>query len=282
MGSLVQLGNHAQFRNGATFGSYVYILNLLSQSSVGAYSLNLVRSNYTGFCIRVRRSSDNTEINIGFVNGFLDIITLLSFVGVGTGFVTIWYDQSGAGLNVFQTNASFQPRIVISGVLNTANSKPSINFNGSQWLIANSPMNANQAFIVEMCNSSSFSFEYSCGSIVPSLCAIRPDAFQRRSGRAGVTNELGQFIDDVSLGILRQYTDKTTPSQMRRNGVDSTPAIPPTVSSTQGSLFTIGSRDGVTAGFNGNFSQLLFFQSPLSEFERNLVERYQFQFFLIT
>lgn len=95
-------------------------------SSVGAYSLRKINSSYSGSCIRVRRSSDNTEQDIGFVNNELDQSSLTSFVGAGNGFIRTWYDQSGSGKDATQTTQANQPRIVLSGVVDTMNSKPTI------------------------------------------------------------------------------------------------------------------------------------------------------------
>lgn len=51
-------------------------------NATAAYSLRRLRAAYTGTAIRVRRSSDNTEINIGFLSsGDLDVSTLQTFVG---------------------------------------------------------------------------------------------------------------------------------------------------------------------------------------------------------
>ena len=98
--------------------------------AAAAYSLRKLRNAYSGFAIRVRRSSDNTEQNIGFTaTGGLDTTTLLSFVGAGNGFVTTWYDQSGNGKNAVQINATNQPWAVYNGVLQTYNGKPTIFFN---------------------------------------------------------------------------------------------------------------------------------------------------------
>jgi hypothetical protein len=102
----------------------------LYPNAATAYSVRKLRTAYTGNCIRVRRSSDNAEQNIGFVNNELDTTSLLSFVGAGNGFVAIWYDQSGNGFDVIQTAATNQPRIVNAGVLDTQNSKPTILFDG--------------------------------------------------------------------------------------------------------------------------------------------------------
>ena len=46
-----------------------------------AYSLRKLRSAYTGNAIRVRRSSDNTEQDFGFIGNDLDTQTMLDFVG---------------------------------------------------------------------------------------------------------------------------------------------------------------------------------------------------------
>jgi hypothetical protein len=99
--------------------------------AAAAYSLRKLRTAYSGYAIRVRRSSDNTSQDIGFdANGNLDTTSMLSFVGAGTGFVSIWYDQSGNALDAVQASSSWQPQIIISGVLNTYNGKPSVKFDG--------------------------------------------------------------------------------------------------------------------------------------------------------
>lgn len=94
-----------------------------------AYSLRLLNENYDGFAIRVRRSSDNTEQNIGFnANGDLDTSSLISFCGAGNGLVTTWYDQSGNSRNLTQSTAASQPQIVSNGSVILQNSKPTIDF----------------------------------------------------------------------------------------------------------------------------------------------------------
>jgi len=91
-----------------------------------AFSLRKTIPDYNGNAIRVRRSSDNAETNIGFVSGVLDTATLVSFVGAGTGYVTIWYNQSGNSVNLTQTNTALQPTIIKAGVLNEVNGKVAI------------------------------------------------------------------------------------------------------------------------------------------------------------
>jgi hypothetical protein len=95
--------------------------------ATAAYSLRKIRTDYTGFAIRVRRSNDNASQDIGFKSdGTLDTTSLLSFVGANSGFISIWYDQSGNGYDFLQATSSSQPWIVASGVLYTLNGKPSV------------------------------------------------------------------------------------------------------------------------------------------------------------
>jgi hypothetical protein len=103
-------------------------------NAAAAYSLRKLRAAYTGSAIRVRRSSDNTEQNIGFVNNELDTSSLTTFCGAGNGFVTTWYDQSGNAINALQTTAANQPQIVSSGSVILKNAKPTLRFNSSRDL----------------------------------------------------------------------------------------------------------------------------------------------------
>ena len=93
-----------------------------------AYSMRKLRTSYSGSCIRVRRSSDNAEQNIGFVNNYIDTTTLKTFCSGTNGFVTTWYDQSDSAKNATQTSASLQPRVILSGALQYFNNRPAVNF----------------------------------------------------------------------------------------------------------------------------------------------------------
>lgn len=117
--------------------SYVGLLDVYS-GAAAAYSLRQLRTAYTGNAIRVRRSSDNTEQNIGFVNNVLDTASLLTFCGAGNGFVTTWYDQSGNANNAIQTTAFNQPQIVSNGAMITTNGKNSILFNSTKLMLLSS------------------------------------------------------------------------------------------------------------------------------------------------
>lgn len=99
----------------------------VATGSAAAYATRLVRTAYTGPCMRVRRSSDNAEADIGFTpTGELDTVALLAFTGVNSGFVTVWYDQSGNARNAAQATAANQPRIVNAGTVHTLNGRATV------------------------------------------------------------------------------------------------------------------------------------------------------------
>lgn len=112
----------------AGIGSNSYLLDDYPGAYV-AYSLDKISSTYSGPAIRVRRTSDNAEQDIGFDgNDNLDTTALLAFVGASNGVIVTWYDQSGSVKNAIQATLNRQPRIVTSGSVITRNAKPSIEF----------------------------------------------------------------------------------------------------------------------------------------------------------
>jgi hypothetical protein len=119
--------------------SFVGLLDTYPNAAA-AYSLRKLRTAYTGSAIRVRRSSDNTESDIGFTAlGNLDTTALTTFCSGTDGFVTTWYDQSGNGRNGVQTTAANQPKIVSSGsvltLTGTGSAKPCMLFDGTNDLL---------------------------------------------------------------------------------------------------------------------------------------------------
>jgi hypothetical protein len=132
-----------------------------------AYSLRKLRTAYAGSSIRVRRSSDNAEQDIGFSGINLDTSSLLSFVGAGNGFVTTFYDQSGNGYNMTQGSATSQPQIVISGSLITQNGKPTMLFDGTNDYLAISSQRFSQSTMSAFYVTQALS-PYSYGGIITS------------------------------------------------------------------------------------------------------------------
>ena len=113
-----------------------------------AYSVRKLRTDYTGYAMKVREGSGmNYTADVAFDDDGLvsasspvanlsggSGATLGAFIGGSNdGHVTVWYDQSGEGVNSTQTTAAAQPRIYTSGSLNTEGSpaKASLLFDGT-------------------------------------------------------------------------------------------------------------------------------------------------------
>ena len=93
-----------------------------------AVGLRLLKSNYTGFAVRLRRESDNVESDFGFSGNNLDTAAIDSWLGVSAGYCVKLYDQSGNGNDMIAPSPSAQPLYVATGL----NSKPILRFNPSQ------------------------------------------------------------------------------------------------------------------------------------------------------
>jgi len=99
------------------------------EGAAAAYSLRRLRSAYTGPAVRVRRASNNDELDIYFNrDGSLDTATLEAFCAGTDGFVKVWYDQGQEGNDAEQTSTASQPQIVSSGSVVTDNGKPALEF----------------------------------------------------------------------------------------------------------------------------------------------------------
>jgi hypothetical protein len=145
------------------------LLDLYPSASV-AYSLRKLRTAYSGSAIRVRRLIDNVEQDFGFVGNDLDTTSLLSFIGVGSGFVTTWYDQSGNSKNATNATAINQPRIVNLGALDVVNGKPAVLGDGVNDTLRNTTLsltNPSSIFtVVDKVGTSGYFGLFTAGSLL--------------------------------------------------------------------------------------------------------------------
>jgi hypothetical protein len=120
-------------------GTQSFVLDLLSAYPAVAFSVRQLTANplyVRPYCMLVRRDSDNATLNVGYVNGLLDIVSLLAFCGSGNGYVVTWYNQGslGSSADATQSTAANQPQVCASGVVETQNGVPTVYFGGSQQL----------------------------------------------------------------------------------------------------------------------------------------------------
>jgi hypothetical protein len=137
--------------------------------ATAAYSLRKLRTAYTGSAIRVRRSSDGALLDIGFVNNVLDTATLQSFIGVNTGVLSIWYDQSGNGNNAIPVSINNAPIIIQSGVLITDVGKVALQVDVLGMDISGITVNSSYAgfSVMSRTTSNGFLVSFCASSTVP-------------------------------------------------------------------------------------------------------------------
>ena len=100
-----------------------------------AYSIRRLSSIFTGSAFQARRVSDSATQDIGFIGENLDTAALTTFAGGGECRVSIWYDQSGNGINATTSlGDTYQPSITDgSGVIYTnANGNTAIKWNSAR------------------------------------------------------------------------------------------------------------------------------------------------------
>ena len=97
-----------------------------------AYSLRKLNSDYTGAAVRVRRGSDNTELDLGFKSdGTLDTDAADAFWDGTNLTVKTWYDQSGNGNNLTQSTTNAQPLLYNNSGMIPLDGRPSLRFVGN-------------------------------------------------------------------------------------------------------------------------------------------------------
>jgi len=98
--------------------------------AAAAYSVRKLDKDYTGYCMKVRRASDDAEADIGFdSNGDLDTAAIATHCGASNGYVSVWYDQANVGgtpNNATQSTSGNQPQIYNGTAILTENGKPCI------------------------------------------------------------------------------------------------------------------------------------------------------------
>ena len=101
------------------------------------WSLRNNTQGYNGAYIRVRRVSDNEEIDVSGVNNQLDVANMLAWGGGSDIRIVRIYNKGffGSGFDLRQTSGGAQPFIVRNGNLVTVNGKVAIDFSGGNFFL---------------------------------------------------------------------------------------------------------------------------------------------------
>lgn len=262
--------------------------------SAVSYSLRQTSSSYSGPAIRVRRSSDNTEQDIGFTAGVLDQSALLAFVGAGNGFVTVWYDQSGFGRNATQTTQANQPRIVNAGVIETQNGKPAIFLNGTNSILRQTTLSVSNPYSINVvasrtASNGGYQRLINLSSTGDAYCFVGAylTNYATFTGNGAAWNDVAANTQNITIGNTSNILTATATSgasglspfvnsvaQNRKNGTTST-----------ATGFLIGAAyngSNVSQLWTGYISEFEVFPSALSYEERQNLECNQSSFYSVT
>lgn len=238
--------------------------------AAAAYSLRKLDYLYNGYAITVTTNGSDSA-NIGFVDNELDIASLESFANGGDAYVSVWYDQSGNGINATNSNASSQPKIVSSGSTILENGKPAISFVGIDAYLSTSgyifefSQNDVSAHIVKSAgdtlDSDQYMFSeqdatpYSSQFIIGDTANSDGIIWFNGSKIGQMTSGQGLIgIEKNSSGLVSAYM----------NGSQSA-AQSPTINVEQGNTTAFGSRaDFTTSFYNGLLQEVITYKSDNS------------------
>ena len=254
---------NSRFR-GATPKHFPLFTGLLDDfgGAAAAYSLRALSANWVaGDVVEVRRSSDSTSQDFTasqITNGELE-----TFCGVGDGFVSIWYDQSGNANNATQGTTTAQPKIVSAGALVVGG----LDFDGVDDTLNTSLIPPST---VTMIGVSTWDIEDATQMIVGARdsTSLRNYIAQNSSGKITIAASLS-FVGTVDVVASTDYLSfgviNGTDLDMSVNGVNEAGTGTAPVNTTHG--YNIGSlNDAGTAGsfMNGRIAEVIVYASDQS------------------
>jgi hypothetical protein len=183
-----------------------------------ALSTRKLRNSYNGSAIRIRRSSDNTEQDIGFLSdGNINASSITSFCSGTTCSVVTWYDQSGNEKNFTKRSGVNAPTI------GSTNGLVSIFFSSGVMSLENCSITYPSSTSL----ASWFTLGYRTGGENPGYFLAEPDAINQTELASSlaivdVGKTVGSFGTAFNTGltqssVLRQSTN----SRAFINGVQS-------------------------------------------------------------
>lgn len=249
------------------------VLSTLGASAAFAAGPRRLTDSYSGALMRVRRSSDNVEADIGFTAaGDLDTVALLAHTGAGDGFVSKLYDQSGNGRDLAQATAANQPRIVLAGVVDKLNARPAVRTDGAAQIMATAsfviPQPFSRASVVQfLAVGVSYLFDSAFNTSRASLL-INPSATLDMYAGTDTSVKAGIAVNDTAT-IVETFSGAA--SKGSYNGAVSN--VSPGVAGMDGLKLS----SDVGGGFKGSllYADIIIFPTALSTNDRQSLEANQ-------
>lgn len=238
------------------------------------YSLRKLKSNYTGAAVRVRRSTDNTELDIGFTSSYdFDTAAFSAFVGGGTGYVVKWYNQLGDGKDMYNTSASEQPKILLN---HTTSGKAVVHFNVRRLFIAGTDtfnfLHNTKTYkivgVLEFPNPQSIAVILSSnngGALDPGAQLRQYDNvnYGQITSNGNSSQVFSQFVTNFFSGLTIMNVDSVADGTItyRANGVLKGTLVntQPPPNANASTIMTIGKNNNNSAGGDIKMAELIFF-----------------------
>ena len=209
--------------NTATSGDQTFLTaQQLAVTPTALYSVEHF-GNYNGPAIRVARSSDGAQQDIGFTaNQVLNIAAATSFAGSSTLTVSKWYDQSGNGYDATQTATTSSP--IFDLATGQVNGFQSVTFDGQNaGTITNRQLNLPSALALSTKNSSMFfagrqglSDNFSAFASITGTGTLSSNPFTTVASSAIVTVALPSHGLTVGSGVI--FSGASTFNNVTLNG----------------------------------------------------------------
>jgi hypothetical protein len=189
--------------------------------AAAAYSVRKLDKDYTGYCMKVRRASDDAEADIGFdSNGDLDTAAIATHCGASAGYVSVWYDQAnigGTANNATQSTPSEQPQIYNGTAVITENGKPALDF-PSPGGFQNTTISASSSDKVSMFSVAAITG----GSVGFMMHTSELDGYRLPIARSGNSNAPADGVGSMSFFKDGSSATVTTRGECYTEYVDST------------------------------------------------------------
>ena len=253
--------------------------------SEAAYSVRLLRTAYEtggGTIMRVRRASDNVEVDVGFDSNkefgltspvsnpsaggpFTDFADFIGHGGTPTdGFCRWWYDQSGNGNDASQATSGRQPKIYdsASGIVDegATTARPALFFDQTddrfEEITGLPTFNTNELGIFVVCkndNNDPFitAFTAGNGSGTEVTAAYRGHVFgycgTTTAGDNATTQKLHSLYADNATNDVKGYQDQVQKATFSTSSISHT------------SIFVGQLRNVATTEFAGTIQEVIFY-----------------------
>lgn len=223
-----------------------------------AFSTRKLREAYTGPAVRLRRATDNSQVDVAFdITGIVSSSSIVTLVVAGSSgatigttttlaiyqganplYVTVWYDQGANGYNGIQSTTARQPLFTLSaaGALNqyaslvfTGTSKHNVTVNQSLNTLLGNGLRGSIFTIAKVLNGTSTNNSFghsdaSDNSIRWSAHMNWPDGANQMYTDLGSMEGTRSFLNDATVGLnkYKQYSiiRLTSSKIVRVSGID--------------------------------------------------------------